>query len=263
MKTVVYYFSGTGNSLKVAKEIAAGLGNAEIIPLREAVKKDTAVAADRIGFVFPVYMWGVPSLVVDFIKKNKNLKGKYVFSVVTYGGSPGATNVQLKKLIKRSGGVLSAAFAVHMPGNYVPLYDAKPLETQVKLFDKAKTKITDMVGKIKNSESGILEKNNFFVNLLLSGIVYSISMPRIHGMDKKFWAQDTCTSCGICQKVCPVENISIENGKPVWKHKCEQCMACIQWCPVTAIQHGKGTVGRQRYHHPDIKLQELMSIPSF
>jgi ferredoxin len=258
MKTVIYYFSGTGNSLKVAKEIAAGLGDAEMVPLREAVRKDAAVDADRIGFVFPVYMWGVPSIVVDFVKKIKNLNGKYVFSVVTYGGSPGATNVQLKKLIRQSGGVLSAGFAIHMPGNYVPMYPAMPLATQVKLFDAAKAKIADMVAKIKNSESGILEKNNFLVNLLLSGIFYSISMPRIHGMDKKFWAQDTCTSCGICRNVCPVDNISIEKGKPVWKHTCEQCMACIQWCPVTAIQYGKGTVGRPRYRHPDIKLQEMM-----
>jgi ferredoxin/flavodoxin len=258
MKTVVYYFSGTGNSLKVAKEIASGLGDTELIPLREAVKKDTAVDAGRIGFVFPVYMWGVPSLVVDFVKKNKNLKGKYVFSVVTYGGSPGATNVQLKKLIQQNGGVLSAGFAIHMPGNYVPMYPAMSLETQVKLFDAAKPKIADMVAKVKNNESGILEKNKFIVNLVLSGGFYSISMPRIHGMDKKFRAQDTCTSCGICQKVCPVENISIENGKPVWKHKCEQCMACIQWCPVTAIQYGKGTIGRARYRHPDIKVQEMM-----
>jgi ferredoxin/flavodoxin len=258
MKTVIYYFSGTGNSLKVAKEIAAGLGDAEMVPVREAVKKDTAADAARIGFVFPVYMWGVPSIVVDFVKKHKNLKGKYVFSVVTYGGSPGATNVQLKKLIQRSGGSLSAGFAVHMPGNYVPLYAARPLKTQVKLFEKAKTKIADIVAKIKINESGILEKNNLLVNLLLSGVVYSISMPRIHGMDNKFYAQDTCTSCGICRKICPVDNISIDNKKPVWKHKCEQCMACIQWCPVTAIQYGKGTVGRPRYRHPDIKVQEMM-----
>ncbi|MDD5686477.1 MAG: EFR1 family ferrodoxin [Elusimicrobia bacterium] len=258
MKTLIYYFSGTGNSLKVAKEIASGLGDAEIISIHDAIKKNTIVNADKVGFVFPVYMWGVPSIVVDFVKKNQNLKGKYIFSVVTCGGSPGATNVQLKKLVEQAGGILSAAFSVKMPGNYVPLYGAKPLDAQAKLFEKAKTKIAEIISKIKNNESGIVEKNNLFTNLVLSGIVYSISMPHIHEMDKKFWVQDSCNSCGICQKVCPVENISIENGKPFWKHKCEQCMACIQWCPLIAIQYGEGTVERTRYHHPDIKLQEIM-----
>ncbi len=202
-------------------------------------------------------MCGVPLLVVEFIKKLQGLKGKYVFSVVTHGGSPGATNAQFKGLLKQSGGVLSAGFVVNMPGNYVVMYGAKPPQAQAKLFENAKAKIAEIVRVVKNNESGILEKSNIFINML-SGMLYKTSMPRIHGMDAKFWAQDTCNACGICAKICPVENISIENRKPVWRHKCEQCMACIQWCPMTAIQYGKNTVGRSRYHNPDIKLQELM-----
>jgi len=77
-------------------------------------------------------------------------------------------------------------------------------------------------------------------------------------MDKKFFADGRCDSCGICAKVCPVDNIKMLKGKPSWNHKCQQCMACLHWCPKEAIQYGKMTRGRRRYHHPLIKLNEII-----
>ena len=78
-------------------------------------------------------------------------------------------------------------------------------------------------------------------------------------MDKQFWVTDRCNSCGICVKVCPVNNINLIEGKPVWQHKCEHCLGCLQWCPKEAIQFGKSTAKRKRYHHPDIKVQDFMN----
>ncbi len=75
---------------------------------------------------------------------------------------------------------------------------------------------------------------------------------------KKFSATAACTGCGVCAKVCPVNNIALNREKrPVWEAHCEYCLACINWCPAQAIESGKATQGRNRYHHPDVTAAEL------
>ena len=81
----------------------------------------------------------------------------------------------------------------------------------------------------------------------------------VYGFDKSFYAEDTCTSCGICVKVCPVNNITLEEGIPQWQHKCQQCLACINFCPEKCIQFGDKTLKTQRYHHPEITVKDLIS----
>jgi MinD superfamily P-loop ATPase len=85
-----------------------------------------------------------------------------------------------------------------------------------------------------------------------------MSFNQVHKMDKDFWNDDRCNSCGLCAQVCLARNIELKKGKPVWKHNCEQCLACIQWCPQESIQFGKKTPAYERYHHPDIKLNDMM-----
>ncbi len=94
---------------------------------------------------------------------------------------------------------------------------------------------------------------------LMRLIIYPPFAKNVHGMDKGFTAEETCTSCGTCAKVCPVQNISLENGRPVWQHRCELCCACLHFCPVEAIQLGmmQGTKGRGRYRHPDLKVEDM------
>ena len=81
-------------------------------------------------------------------------------------------------------------------------------------------------------------------------------------MDKSFFADEKCTSCGICEKLCPAGNIVITEGKAVWQHRCEQCFACLQWCPAEAIQYGKNTKSKKRYHHPEISLKDIIAASS-
>jgi ferredoxin len=256
MKTTIFYFTGTGNSLKIAKDIASQLGDTALVPVQKAIKETVDLSADRIGLVFPVYMWGMPSIVAEFARKMKTGKEKYVFAVATYGGTPGGTLLNLSRALKENGARLSAGFGIQMPGNYIPLYGALPEGKQKKEFAKAAEKVKQFVDIIRMCGSCKPKTSGFLFNTVLS-LVYKVSMPRIHKMDKSFIALDSCTTCGICYQVCPVENIKIENGKPVWLGQCEQCMACIQFCPVEAIQYGKKTEGKKRYHHPEIKLSEI------
>jgi MinD superfamily P-loop ATPase len=77
-------------------------------------------------------------------------------------------------------------------------------------------------------------------------------------MDKKFWVDDKCNRCGICSMVCPVSNIEMIDERPSWLHRCEQCLACLQWCPQEAIQYGEKTVKYPRYHHPEVNLKDIL-----
>ncbi len=257
MSNVIYYFSGTGNSMKVARDIARNLKDSEVISIPEAINVGIKSNSERIGVVFPVYMWGLPLIVSEFIKKIKKFYG-YLFAVATYGGMPGATLIHAANLLKLNGLKLSAGFAVQMPGNYTPMYGALSQSKQNSIFKKAEKKVNEISEIIKQKKENRIEKSSSIINWIFSEHFYPFASPRIPEMDKKFWADEKCTACGICVKVCPVSNISLVQGKPVWQHKCQQCLACLQWCPVEAIQYGKSTLGRQRYRHPEAKPQDFI-----
>lgn len=258
MKTNIYYFTSTGNSLVIARDIASGLENAILIDIAKVMNKEIDLSADNIGIVFPVYVWGMPMIVVDFLKKFSNIKDKYIFAVATYGGFPAGTLVQVKKQLKSLNSDLSAGFGVFMPGNYTPMYGAYPEETQKKRFAEAKEKVKKITSIIKAKKEYGPEKNSFLVNWLFSKIIYKSGVSHFVEADKAYWAQDTCDGCRICEKVCPVQNIKMENNKPVWLHHCLHCLGCLQWCPKEAIQFKKSTIGRKRYHHPEVKLKDIL-----
>ncbi|MBN2144577.1 MAG: EFR1 family ferrodoxin [Candidatus Aureabacteria bacterium] len=256
MSNILYYFSGTGNSLKVAKDLSAELGETELVPITNVIKEDITAPAERVGIVFPVYCWGVPRIIRDFIERLKPAEPCYFFSVCTCGGIPAGTLEQLSGLFLSKGMKLNAGFFVKMPGNCVTLYGAFSKEKQNKMFDKSKQKIKEIASAVRNRKDSPVEKNSFFVNWLL-GLVNKLSFSHFPSQDRHFWTDERCNSCGICEKICPRNNIRIENARPIWLHHCEQCMACIQWCPVESIQFKKGTLARKRYRHPEIRVQEL------
>ena len=92
MSRVIYYFTGTGNSLKVARDLAKELGSTQLVPIASVMDKDTIhVSADQAGIVCPVYMWGLPLIVVHFVSRLVVTGAPYLFGIVTFGGLQGAT----------------------------------------------------------------------------------------------------------------------------------------------------------------------------
>jgi len=268
MNTILYYFSGTGNSLAIARELAAALSNTTLIAISQALKEpaadaaNTASAADAVGaanaagIVFPVYAWGPPRIVTDFIKSRKWTGIPYLFAVCTCGGFPGGTLPLLQRALRAQGGNLSAGFSIVMPGNYTALYGAIADAKQQKLFERARARVAEIAELIKARRNRPVEKSFLLVNWL-TGFLYKFGMPKFKTADGRFWVMETCTHCGLCAKVCPRLNIDLKNGRPQWHGNCEQCMACLQWCAVEAIQFGQATQKRKRYHHPDIKAKDL------
>jgi ferredoxin/flavodoxin len=257
MKTVIYYFSATGNSLVVARDLAAELGNAELVPITKALESAQNYSYDMLGIIFPVYMFGLPLIVKKFLKNLKTRDNAYFFAVATLGGLPGRALTMVKDILKKRKVRLAAGFSVLMPGNYTPLYGAIDSKRQMEMFEREKSRIKEIALYLRQQKQGIIEEKPFLINFLLYKLLYHLGSMTIPASDKGFWFSEACIKCGLCGKVCPVANIEMRGGHPAWLHHCQHCMACLQWCPTEAIEYGKKTEGRRRYHHPEVSAEDI------
>jgi ferredoxin len=257
MDITIFYYTGTGNSLWVAQNIAKQSGGADLVSISDWMRHKTPIKLETAGIVFPVHMWGVPPPVVKFINEMKAFSPRYIFGVAVDASQVANTLVQLKNLCKKNGLTLSSGFEIKMPSNYIPWGGAELKEKQEQKFKSAKKKMADIVSTIKKQENKPVEKGPLWQRLLFS-LLYKVSFPQTSKMDGQFWVDEKCNNCGICSKICPAENITLVEGKPTWNHRCEQCLACIQWCPQKAIQYGKKTAEYERYHHPEIQLKDML-----
>lgn len=257
MATRIFYFTGTGNSLFVARELAAKLGGAQLVPMTQVVNGGTVPDdADCVGLVFPVYMFGPPLLVCDFIRRVQLKPSTYIFAVATMGGWAARTMPILRDALKERSLNLSYSALITLPGNYTPFYGAIPVEKQQAQF-KAATRQVDTIAAAVISQSQKAPATNLpLINHLFSWF-YGMGIAKVPEADRNFSVDDTCTKCGICAQVCPVKNITLVDGRPQWQHRCQQCLACLQYCPAEAIQHGKKTRGRKRYRHPQCSVANL------
>ncbi|MGB9978787.1 EFR1 family ferrodoxin [Methanobacterium sp.] len=281
MNLEVYYFSGTGNSLVVAKDIAEKM-NGNLISIPSVMdKKSITTNADVIGIVFPVYYLGtvnIPLVVQRFVMKLDDINTKYIFAVCTYGGGSGSTLTMLDKMIRARGGRLASGFGVQMPQNAFK----KPFENKIKLYNNWKEKKLDFICEHVKAKDGWFDTDGLFIGLVVAIIermmkldflspFFLKSMKKtarlqedsnftfdevIPFMDRSYTADENCTGCSTCSNVCHVCNIKMVSDKPEWKHNCENCLACIKWCPQSAI-HGYGELPRG-YHHPDVNLSDML-----
>jgi ferredoxin len=259
MKTVIYYFSGTGNSLSVAKKIAKVMGDCEVVPI--ASLKDTpgviTPVAERVGIVCPVYFSGLPLMVAEFAGRVNFAHCRYTFAVVTLGGSGGGTTLrQLDRLIvKCHGRGLDAGFSVKMPGNYILMYSSPAGKKQADLLESADLQVAKIIPVIEHCDHRDIPLAIF--SKLLHSVAYPWFASHARNKAREFTVTSACTSCGTCVKVCPAGNIDLVEGRPVWKDRCEVCCGCIHLCPAGAIKAGPRTANRQRYRNPSISIAEL------
>ncbi|MFH0784095.1 MAG: EFR1 family ferrodoxin [Pseudomonadota bacterium] len=256
MKTVIYYYTGTGNSLWTARLLAAGLGNTEVLPMFP-INDHVLAVADAVGLVFPVHMWGVPSPVLNFLKEIKKDPSRYYFACAVNAGQVSRTLIQLQNHMASFDLKLSQGFDIVLPSNYIPWGGPGPVDKLEELYRKAREKIKKAAPAIAERQTAPMERGPLWQRLVFT-LIYKLTFKMIPKMDGDFWVDDKCNRCRICEKVCPVGNIVMADDKPTWQHRCEQCLACIQWCPKEAIQYGKKTPKYQRYHHPEVTLKDII-----
>lgn len=252
-RNIIFCFSGTGNSLKAAQDIGAALENCAIVPMTQRYSIEGSHA--RIGFVYPVYFQGVPARARDFISalnisENQNA---YFFAVATYGAVAGVSLSQVNALLQTHGVTLSYGANLQMFSNYVVMYAMSKKMTEA--TQKSDEKIKPVIMDIVNTQSRAIKRMNPLLYWYYNKRIQSVPL-----LDKNFSAGDRCNACGICEKICPVSNIGLIDGAPVWRHHCEQCVACIQYCPSQAIEYKDITKNRGRYHHPAISHNKMMDF---
>jgi ferredoxin len=261
MKTIIYYYTGTGNSLWTARQFAREIGDAELLPMIQPINKTKTTASEIVGLVFPVHMWGIPRQVLEFLKKMEKAPSCYYFAAGVNAGQVSRTLVQLKKLLAGYGITLSSGYDIVLPSNYIPWGGPGPVERQQAMFKASAEKIKKAAAEIRVKGKSPVEKGPLWQRIIFTAL-YKMTFNMVPKMDRDFWVDEKCNACGICAKVCPAQNIVLEEGKPVWQRHCEQCLSCIQWCPQQAIQYGKKTPGYERYHHPEVRLNDIINTIS-
>lgn len=253
---MVFYFSGTGNSLSVAKAIAKAQSDQLISVAGELEKEVNTFEYEfpnaLLVFVYPIYSWQPPRLMMDFIDKLQ-VKGEkpYVCAVSTCGMEEGNATQVLKNALARKGLVLQSAFSVQMPGNYIIGRHAPTNEVIQKLLTNAEERLQEINGVISQRQKDRFDLITGKNKALKTGLVGTLfNLFNLNAKD--YYATDACIHCGLCEKVCPIHTITLKD-KPVWGKKCTKCLACINRCPVSAIQYGKSTLNNGRYVHPCLR----------
>ena len=241
----------------VARALARELGNTKLISMVDWDIKKQAIDSPVIGLIFPVHIWGVPRRVLNFLDELKAISPDYIFAVANNAGQVSNTLVQLKKAMASKGLALSSGWSIVMPSNYIPWGGPGSMDEQNECFQAARIRLSTIAEKVCDRVKMSAEKGPLWQRIVFTGL-YKLTFPLVHKMDDKFWVDMRCNQCTLCVNICPTHNIDIQNEKLIWHNHCEQCLACIQWCPQEALQYGQKTPAYRRYHHPEVKVKDLM-----
>lgn len=274
--TEIYYFSGTGNSFHVAKELRKRIPEAKLIPILKGLEEDIIkTKGSTVGFVFPIYVSSVPAVVKKILKKFDFSSAQYIFAIATRGGTLSVANFYLQRLLKKQGKRLNLYvnlnMALNSPTGIMPgfLPSEKDWADQI-----TEEKISHLEADVQNSLEGIAkmimnQEESAHSRRLDKAHLMSILMRPAEYISEHsvteipFYADSQCRGCGICEKVCLSKKIKMMDGKPVWQKSvgCYYCYACFNFCPMQSIlvnnSKNSYTAKNARYVHPDSTANEI------
>jgi ferredoxin len=274
----IYYFSGTGNSLYVAREFQKRIPEANLIPMVRLLRGGAIkTSAATIGFVFPNFCLTIPIPVYEFLNKADLASADYIFAICTRGGSQTEAFEFMDEILKAQGKVLNARLDINMPWNHCFGKENLPgmnsaervaqLEAQMQsLLDGFCRSITAREPYLRK-DAGDYELSagmKLFDLLVPKSLNFKLHVYMYRNL-VRFWANSECSGCGTCAKVCINEKIELVDKKPNWKEDvpCFACFACINYCPRKAIQVQSRFPIRSfsevndRYHHKSVTYQDI------
>lgn len=240
---MIFYFTGTGNTRWAAQLLAEATGDElHYIPdeldnakLHYELKDD-----ERLGFCFPTHGWQPPHIVREFIRRATFEHVSYSYALTTCGDNMGYAMRIFEKELRQKGLHTDARFAIVMPESNV-CFSFLHLDTDEKARQKVDAARQRMIHICK-----IITERQRDIEELVKGAIpftYTYVIGDYYNKhlitDKKFWVdEEICIQCGLCQKLCPVDDI--KGTPPVWQHngRCTNCLACYHHCPSHAIHWG-------------------------
>ena len=245
---MVLYFTGTGNSKYAARRIADTLGDT-LLSLNDRIKAgDTSAVAtgERLVLVMPTYAWRIPRLVENWLLKTELTGAKRAWFVMTCGGEIGNADPYNRTLCRAKGIRCMGTAQIIMPENYIAMFSAPQAEEARQIVARAEPDIDRAIAAIREDRA-LTPPRSSLRDRLKSGPVNPLFYLLCVKADA-FTVSGACTGCGQCARRCPTNNIVLQNSRPVWGRDCTHCMACICYCPGEAIEYGKKSAGKPRYH---------------
>jgi Formate hydrogenlyase subunit 6/NADH:ubiquinone oxidoreductase 23 kD subunit (chain I) len=266
--TKIAFFSGTGNSLDVAKRLASKIENSELVSIMGILKSNNyAETAEKIVLVYPTYLMTIPLPVREYLRRTDIQNARYIAAITTCENKGNLSYLTIDKLLNKSGKKLSYYQEVSMPQNsptgirptkgnadWIEKISGASVQEMCKRNDIDVSRISD---DITNAVT-FLPKRNIGKYLLESAIS---ALSKNNKTQLQYYTDTTCTLCGLCARICPAERISIIDEKVVWAkdRKCYYCFACFNACPQQAILLKNYQKKDGRYIHPNTELEEIIN----
>lgn len=250
---MILHFTGTGNSKFVADCLIDVLSD-EAVSMNDVLKSgERLIVSSNTPYVFvaPVYAWRYPLVIENLLHKAELSGNSDVYCLATCESQSGKTGKYLEKIVSDKGMNFLGFQTIPMPNHYILAQTLPTPEEADQQLDLAVSLIKDIARKIRENKS-LEEKSDTPFAGIMSGIVNTV-FSRFLISSRNFKVSDGCISCGRCQRQCPVNNITLKDGRPTFGTRCIWCFGCIQNCPKGAIDIGEKTRGKQRGICPDYR----------
>ena len=237
---MIFYFSGTGNSKWVAKQIAEKI-NDKYLDISKINEIPEIYDEEQIGLIFPIYAWGIPEPITMFVKKLKKSKA-FTYGICTCGANAGIALKRLSKIYH-----LDSSYSITMPSNYIIGEDIEDKTIILNKIEMARKELDIISNEIMQRKKVYHVNEGTFP--ILKSIIINKGFNNFARTTNPFYVnEEKCNGCGLCARNCPASTITLTDGKPIWSEKCYQCLKCINYCPQCAIQYGRETEKRGRYN---------------